>query len=51
MDIVLTTNDIHTLVDVLIIDLILANFVSKPTFSWGVIMTIVAFAKVVSYHK
>jgi hypothetical protein len=45
MDILLTTDGIHILVNVVIIDLILANLVSQPTFSWGVIVTIVAFTK------
>jgi hypothetical protein len=51
MDIVLTIDGIHILVDVVIIDSILANLVSQPVFSWEVTMTIVAFAKVVSYHN
>jgi hypothetical protein len=51
MDIMFTTNGIHTLVDVIIVDPILANLVSQPAFSWGMIVTIIAFAKVVSYHN
>jgi hypothetical protein len=48
MDIVLTKDDIHTLVNVVIIDLILANLVSQPTFSWGVTVTITKKGSVIS---
>jgi hypothetical protein len=49
MDIVLTVGGIRTLVNVVIIDMTHAFFVSLSVFSWGVATTIVAHAKVVSY--
>jgi hypothetical protein len=50
VDIVLTTNGTHTFVDVVIVDLTCANLVSQAPYSQGMVTTIVAKAKVVSYR-
>jgi hypothetical protein len=50
MDIVLIINGICTLANVVIVDATHANIVSQAISSWGVDMTIVVKAKVVSYY-
>jgi uncharacterized membrane protein len=49
MDIVLTTNGTHTLVDIINANPTHANFVSQTAFSQGMATTIIVQAKVVSY--
>ncbi len=51
VDIVFTISGIYTLANLVIIDLIRANLVSCVTYSQGMAMTIVAQAKIVSYHN
>jgi hypothetical protein len=50
VDIVLTANGTHTLVNIIIGDPTHADFASQIAFSQGVITMIVIQAKVVSYH-
>jgi hypothetical protein len=50
MDIVLTIEDIHTLANIIIIDLTCADLVLRITFSKGMAKMIVVETKVVSYH-
>ncbi len=45
-----TTNDTCTLANVIIANLIHANFFSQVIFFQGMVMTIIAQAKVVLYH-
>jgi hypothetical protein len=49
MDIVFTTNNIHTLAYVIIVNPICANLVLQAVFSQKMTMTIVIQAKIVSY--
>jgi hypothetical protein len=51
MDIVLIANGIRILPDVIIVNSIRANLVSRATSYWGVITTIATQAKIVSYRN
>jgi hypothetical protein len=51
MDIVLIGDGTHILVDVIIMDPIRANLVSRTTSSWGMASMIIAQAKIVLYYN
>jgi hypothetical protein len=51
MDIVFIADGIHTLVDIVIIDPTHAHLVSQVTSSQGMVVTIAAQAKLVSYYN
>jgi hypothetical protein len=49
VDIVLIANGIHTLANIVIVDLIHVNLISQVAYSWGMIITIATQAKIVSH--
>jgi hypothetical protein len=51
MNIVFTTNGIHTLADIVIVDPICANLVSQAVFSLRMMTTIVIQVKIMSFLK